>query len=226
MQATKLKEIDKTMKYGFYSKFKHLRICRSGFSYKDQFTFGKFSEKSLMPLSDRNVYSQCIDGMQGMWSEWSQGDFNSCSKPCGGGKILKYRICRYPPCDGSAFEDTEEDCNEQKCIPQVDYDNCFHGNGFMYRGCISSSFVYLDRSKRSNCIPWSRIANHTTEAFPGYGLDGNECRNPDNRAAPYCYTKYEKNKIEWEYCDVPRCEVNQTQIAAMPSSYLQLKVLD
>ena len=51
--------------------------------------------------------------MAGTWSEWETGDFNSCTKSCGGGHVQNFRICRYPPCEGDAFQTTDEECNTQ-----------------------------------------------------------------------------------------------------------------
>jgi len=53
--------------------------------------------------------------------------------------------------------------------------------------------------RRSPCLSWSKIGNYSTEAYKDFGLEKNYCRNPDNRAAPYCYTKFERDEIRWEY---------------------------
>ena len=59
--------------------------------------------------------------MTGTWGEWNEGDFNSCSEPCGGGKINRHRICLYPPCEGEAFEVTDRECNTQECPAKVGF---------------------------------------------------------------------------------------------------------
>ena len=59
--------------------------------------------------------------MAGTWGEWNEGDFNSCSEPCGGGKINRYRICLYPPCVGEAFELSDRECNTQECHAEVGF---------------------------------------------------------------------------------------------------------
>ena len=81
--------------------------------------------------------------MVGTWGEWNEGDFNSCTLPCGGGKINRHRICIYPPCEGEAFEVTDRECNTQSCHEGVDSEECFHGNGFMYRGCAKVGFIQI-----------------------------------------------------------------------------------
>ena len=49
----------------------------------------------------------------------------------------------------------------------------------------------------------------------------NHCRNPDNRAAPYWYTKFEPDDIQWEYCNIKRCSVGNDRVSALPSALLQ-----
>lgn len=78
---------------------------------------------------------------------------------------------------------------------------------------------------QETCLPWSSIANYSVDAYVDYGLEYNFCRNPDNRAAPYCYTKYDKDEIRWEYCNIQRCEVGTSSITALPSSNLQYSKL-
>ena len=53
-----------------------------------------------------------------MWSEW--GRWSSCSKPCDGGEMQRYRTCTNPKpvdpgrkCDGRNWED--DYCNQQPC---------------------------------------------------------------------------------------------------------------
>ena len=59
--------------------------------------------------------------MVGTWGEWNEGDFNSCSEPCGGGKINRHRICLYPPCEGEAFEITDRECNTHECHTELGF---------------------------------------------------------------------------------------------------------
>ena len=71
-------------------------------------------------------------------------------------------------------------------------------NGAEYAGHVS--FTRLGRP----CIDW----NHVT---PPHGFHDttiydheNYCRNLDGtRDRPWCYTS---DKLEWEYCDIPRCK--------------------
>ncbi|XP_078621299.1 uncharacterized protein LOC144887773 [Branchiostoma floridae x Branchiostoma japonicum] len=44
---------------------------------------------------------------------------------------------------------------------------------------------------------------HTPQAHPDAGLEGNFCRNPDNKERPWCYTTDESQR--WDYCDVMEC---------------------
>lgn len=38
--------------------------------------------------------------------------------------------------------------------------------------------------------------------YPYAGLDGNYCRNPDHRAAAWCFVADASSGIDWQYCDV------------------------
>ena len=87
----------------------------------------------------------------------------------------------------------------------------------MYRGDVSKPNMLNSR----NCLPWALIGNHSSDAFPGWSLHGSHCRNPDHRAAPYCYTRYEKGLIEWEYCDIERCSTGTNDVSVIPMSTLQ-----
>ena len=78
------------------------------------------------------------------------------------------------------------------------------------------------------CLNWSRISNYSSEVYssPSGAMDfgvanHNHCRNPDNRAAPYCYTKFEPDDIQWEYCNIKRCSVGNDRVSALPSALLQ-----
>ncbi|XP_078700843.1 uncharacterized protein LOC144927340 [Branchiostoma floridae x Branchiostoma belcheri] len=44
---------------------------------------------------------------------------------------------------------------------------------------------------------------HTPQAHPDAGLEENFCRNPDNKARPWCYTT--DGARRWDYCDVMEC---------------------
>ncbi|XP_019613872.1 PREDICTED: uncharacterized protein LOC109461844 [Branchiostoma belcheri] len=44
---------------------------------------------------------------------------------------------------------------------------------------------------------------HTPQAHPDAGLEENFCRNPDNKARPWCYIT--DGTETWDYCDVTEC---------------------
>ncbi|KAI8496209.1 hypothetical protein Bbelb_260500, partial [Branchiostoma belcheri] len=44
---------------------------------------------------------------------------------------------------------------------------------------------------------------HTPQAHPDAGLEENFCRNPDNKARPWCYTT--DPTLRWNYCNVMEC---------------------
>ncbi|XP_041951278.1 plasminogen-like isoform X1 [Alosa sapidissima] len=81
--------------------------------------------------------------------------------------------------------------------------NCKVGNGKDYRGQTSTTLT------GTTCQAWSSMEPHphasfTSESHPDKGLEGNECRNPDNDVnGPWCYTMDEKKK--WDYCQIPDC---------------------
>ena len=44
----------------------------------------------------------------------------------------------------------------KECPPETENEEmCFHGNGFMYRGCMSS--VSVIGSEDIDCIPWAKL---------------------------------------------------------------------
>ena len=73
----------------------------------------------------------------------------------------------------------------------------------------------------AECLPWESIGNYSAEAFKDYGLDGNFCRNPDKRAAPYCYYRNAPDELNWEYCSISRCETEPMTVSALPSALFQ-----
>ena len=107
----------------------------------------------------------------------------------------------------------------------------------MYRGCNKSPNYFQEKPSIFDCLPWASIGNYSSEAFPGYGLGktrnfilyfsdilgGSDCRNPDGRAAPYCFTQFTEERQSWHYCNVPRCNVNKTEVGVTTFPFLQEK---
>ena len=54
-------------------------------------------------------------------------------------------------------------------------------------------------------------------------LGGSDCRNPDGRAAPYCFTEFGEERQTWHYCNIPRCDVNKTEVGVTIFPFLQEK---
>ena len=90
--------------YGITSVQKTIRLCRSGWSYAQQFVKGLTIDLQLVSLTKeeekitkngivRNTYAQCNERMVGTWSEWSDDNHqvNMCSVKCGGGKVVRFR---------------------------------------------------------------------------------------------------------------------------------------
>ncbi|CAG0901179.1 unnamed protein product [Darwinula stevensoni] len=71
------------------------------------------------------------------------------------------------------------------------------------------------------CQPWrnsepqisaERIVKEKLPGFPDYeeiDEQHNFCRNPDGKAAPWCFNGEGKDP-EYEYCDIPFCEIRET----------------
>ena len=57
------------------------------------------------------------------------------------------------------------------------------------------------------CQPWDDQYPHDHNRnefwWPGRGLKGNYCRNPDGEGKAWCYTM--DPNVRWEYCDIPEC---------------------
>ncbi|XP_053383873.1 uncharacterized protein LOC123562463 [Mercenaria mercenaria] len=80
--------------------------------------------------------------------------------------------------------------------PQWTDVGCFSGTGTEYRG--SASFT----SKGTPCMKWTEATDINPETYPGKGLgDHNNCRNPDNDEAPWCWISEEN----FEFCSIPKC---------------------
>eukprot|EP00058_Branchiostoma_floridae_P002766 XP_002588254.1 hypothetical protein BRAFLDRAFT_124705 [Branchiostoma floridae] len=69
---------------------------------------------------------------------------------------------------------------------------------------------YVGRSNRAGdrvCQRWDSQSPHshphTPQSHPDAGLEGNFCRNPDNKERPWCYTTDESQR--WDYCEVMEC---------------------
>uniref|UniRef100_A0A4X2KSX7 t-plasminogen activator n=1 Tax=Vombatus ursinus TaxID=29139 RepID=A0A4X2KSX7_VOMUR len=83
--------------------------------------------------------------------------------------------------------------------------DCFTGNGTLYRGIQSRT------ESGNSCLKWNspRLILKTYTAWKKNAHDlglgsHNFCRNPDNDRKPWCYVL--KDNLEtWEYCDVPKC---------------------
>lgn len=60
---------------------------------------------------------------------------NECTKRCGGGNLLSYRICLLPPCRGEGMRVEIEKCNSFPCtFTNPGLDDCFTGVGMSYSG--------------------------------------------------------------------------------------------
>ncbi|XP_040920313.1 plasminogen isoform X2 [Toxotes jaculatrix] len=137
---------------------------------------------------------------------------------------LRRNLCRNPDGDRAPWCYTTdptvrwEYCNLEKCrtstsdsggsptqqpVPQTPVEDCKVGNGQTYRGPTSITALGV------TCQAWSAQSPHTHSSFtpqthPTSGLEGNNCRNPDNDVnGPWCYTTDKSKK--WDYCQIPDC---------------------
>ncbi|KAL4640002.1 urokinase-type plasminogen activator isoform X2 [Arapaima gigas] len=91
---------------------------------------------------------------------------------------------------------------------------CFHGNGHHYRGTVAQS------ESGQQCLTWG----HEVQLWP-FRLQAiqpgiwshNYCRNPDNRARPWCHVR-KGFQIVQEFCNIPRCEAPSGNILHAPAS--------
>ena len=75
--------------------------------------------------------------------------------------------------------------------------------GGAYRGTKNTTKSGLTCQRWDAQFPHIHIVNSPRNK-PAAGLENNFCRNPDNEAAPWCYTMSIYKR--WEFCDIPMCE--------------------
>ncbi|XP_071949879.1 zinc metalloproteinase nas-4-like [Antedon mediterranea] len=82
--------------------------------------------------------------------------------------------------------------------------DCVKNNGTEYRGTLDYTVSGV------TCQRWSanwphRHTFYTESNIENKGLgDHNFCRNPNNRARPWCFTT--KKRRRWQYCDLVPCQ--------------------
>lgn len=78
---------------------------------------------------------------------------------------------------------------------------CSQTNQTEYRGWINETAGGLTCQAWDSQHPHSH--NTTPQDYPYSGLEGNYCRNPNNRdGGSWCFTTSTR---EWDYCNVPKC---------------------
>ncbi|XP_065407544.1 hepatocyte growth factor-like protein isoform X10 [Chrysemys picta bellii] len=95
----------------------------------------------------------------------------------------------------------------KRCTDEVEVDDCYHGNGELYRGKISKT------RKGITCQKWSAVSPHTPQIspamFPAMRLEEKYCRNPDNDShGPWCYTM--DPSTQFDYCAIKSCAGDKT----------------
>ena len=80
-----------------------------------------------------------------------------------------------------------------------------NSKGKDFRGTLSTT------KSGKKCQAWGVQTPHEHSRrptdYPDAGLENNYCRNPDNQAAPWCYTT--DTATRWEYCFVPTCPMTR-----------------
>nr|XP_026693149.1 apolipoprotein(a)-like [Ciona intestinalis] len=195
--------------------------CHFPFRYKTDWYFSCFlhddsgKTECLCPQTDivtEDVRTLAIAPKiyAGKWTVWNRT--STCSKMCGGGKILYVRECLYPTCQGSKFK-YEGICNTHQCTfrkKMLEGKDCFIDEGMDYTGEVSVTISGL------NCQLWSSKSPHTHRYLStgsGIELTGKLCRNPSplgTRKAPWCFV--DDSSVRWEYCNIPRCRGHEGEI--------------
>jgi len=145
-------------------------------------------------------YGMCAPSTRGTWSPWA--NVGSCSAACGGGKIVRSRHCRHPPCGmrGSSAVRSVQPCNTQSCL------NCLQGNGETYGGKVSKDY------RGRECLMWKLFENAETQfKVSKYTiLEKNYCRNPGGvLLLPWCYINEQMTKY---LCEIPHCNDNNIHV--------------
>ncbi|KAL2081958.1 hypothetical protein ACEWY4_021776 [Coilia grayii] len=133
---------------------------------------------------------------------------------------VRWEFCRLDRCPTTEPQPTEKPVVGPKppgpaVTSAPPAEDCKTGNGVTYRGPTSMTVMGI------TCQAWSSMTPHqhasfTPESHPDKGLEGNQCRNPDNDVnGPWCYTTDSTKK--WDYCQIPDCSEQKCgQPATMP----------
>ncbi|XP_062571037.1 zonadhesin-like [Saccostrea cucullata] len=105
----------------------------------------------------------------------------------------RWDYCHIPVCPGTGVKPA----NVDECLDAGD------PKGLKYKGNRNTT-----KSGKA-CQDWGRQRPHS-HSFQKLADQTNFCRNPDNEAAPWCYTT--SSATRWEFCNIPdcgECEIKQ-----------------
>ncbi|XP_076821814.1 uncharacterized protein LOC143468464 [Clavelina lepadiformis] len=190
--------------------------CHFPYRYKDMWFSSCFKLTTHSPYfcpvvkepqnDDNMTIGLCPLSFRGRWTAWKKT--KSCSKMCGGGKVVYVRECLFRDCVGSKFK-TEGSCNIHPCnFKKVLRENidCSIGEGINYVGT-----TLITKCKGWRLMPRQGHSHYSGKS--GIDLTSKLCRNPSplgTRRGPWCYIDVERGT--WEYCDIPRCPSHEGEV--------------
>ena len=178
----------KDCQFPYLKKGRPVESCLSFGSVKTEKYCGV--ERGNNDVEKEKKYAKCSKYKIGTWGEWNPT--SKCNRPCGGGKLFQWRLCRYGPCRGPSNRYIGK-CNNFPCDKSR---NCYdpRTKGIEFRG---SDPQY---TKRHNCKKFH---------YPGTSIL-TSCMTHQNRlpslARPICLIKVHwSNQLQLKFCKVSHC---------------------
>ena len=148
------------------------------------------TERGNNDVVKENKFAKCSKYKIGSWGDWNPT--TECNRPCGGGKLFQWRLCRFPPCRGPTDRYIGT-CNNFPCDKT--------------KNCYDPSTKGIEFS--SNKPKYTKGHKCVLFPFPGTGLK-TACMTHRDRlpslARPICLIKVDWSpKLQIKFCKVRHC---------------------